>query len=209
MLSAIAALDRSAFLAINGAFAADPVRALFARFMAHDAIEVLALVAALLAVSGVAGRWRKEAGAMLEANAAAVRGGVAAFAAGALAWFVNNAFAILWFRPRPMIDIAAARILVDVDTAQKSFPSDHAGISFAIAWSLWKYDRRVGAFALPLAALIAFGRVAAGVHYPTDVVAGALVGVLSAECAYRVLSHPRILKLSRSLCSSPRHGSSA
>lgn len=61
-----------------------------------------------------------------------------------------------------------------------SFPSDHATAAFAIAMAIWLRNRAVGAFALALAALLSLSRVAVGVHYPSDVVVGALIGSAAA-----------------------------
>ena len=59
-----------------------------------------------------------------------------------------------------------------------SFPSGHSGSSFAAATVMWM--RLPRKYALPgavLAVLIAFSRLYVGVHYPTDVLAGAAVGI--------------------------------
>ena len=55
-----------------------------------------------------------------------------------------------------------------------SFPSGHATASFAAAWALFRLaPKKVGVPALLLAILIALSRLYVGVHYPTDVLAGA------------------------------------
>jgi undecaprenyl-diphosphatase len=64
-------------------------------------------------------------------------------------------------------------IAVPVD---HSFPSGHAAGSFAFAVFVSRLDGRAAWFLLPLASLIALSRVALGVHYPTDVLGGALLG---------------------------------
>ncbi len=59
-----------------------------------------------------------------------------------------------------------------------SFPSGHSAASFAAATALYrKTPKRYGVPCLVLAALIAFSRLYVGVHYPTDVLAGTLVGI--------------------------------
>lgn len=67
-----------------------------------------------------------------------------------------------------------------------SFPSGHSGSSFAAAVVIFLMcPRRYGIPALALASLIALSRLYVGVHYPTDVLAGALIGaaVAAAVCA--------------------------
>jgi undecaprenyl-diphosphatase len=61
-----------------------------------------------------------------------------------------------------------------------SFPSGHATTSFACATVLAHYVPRLRVLFFFLAALIALSRVYNGMHYPTDVIAGAVLGVLIA-----------------------------
>ncbi len=58
-----------------------------------------------------------------------------------------------------------------------SFPSGHTCSSFAAATVLMKMDKRFGVSALVLATLIGFSRLYNYVHFPTDVLCGALLGV--------------------------------
>ena len=62
-----------------------------------------------------------------------------------------------------------------------SFPSGHTTNSFACAWVLFRRaPRRYGVPALVMAALIALSRLYVGVHYPTDVLGGLIIGIASA-----------------------------
>ena len=62
-----------------------------------------------------------------------------------------------------------------------SFPSGHTTNSFACAWVLFRRTpRKYGVPALLLAALIALSRLYVGVHYPTDVLGGLVIGIASA-----------------------------
>jgi undecaprenyl-diphosphatase len=65
-----------------------------------------------------------------------------------------------------------------------SLPSLHSANFFAMAVVTWCVDRRVGIAALVIATLVALSRVYVGVHWPTDVLAGAVWGVL---CAWTAL----------------------
>jgi membrane-associated phospholipid phosphatase len=65
-----------------------------------------------------------------------------------------------------------------------SFPSSHAANSFAIGTLIsLSYRRRVWLY-LTIAGIISYSRIAVGVHYPFDVLAGALVGVLCASAVF-------------------------
>ena len=65
-----------------------------------------------------------------------------------------------------------------------SFPSGHSSASFAAAAALFAYYKKWGAGALTLAALIAFSRLYLYVHYPSDVLAGTVLGLLAGLAAY-------------------------
>jgi membrane-associated phospholipid phosphatase len=58
----------------------------------------------------------------------------------------------------------------------KSFPSDHAALAFFFAYLLFKHNHSGWAFGL--AGVVALGRVIVGVHYPFDVLAGAVIGLV-------------------------------
>ena len=66
-----------------------------------------------------------------------------------------------------------------------SFPSGHTAASFAAATALYAIDKRWGLAAYAFAALMGFSRLYLGVHFPTDVVMGAIVGALAAKLVIR------------------------
>ena len=68
-----------------------------------------------------------------------------------------------------------------------SFPSGHASASFAAAAAIFAYHKKWGSGALAVAALIAFSRLYLYVHYPSDVFAGTLLGILCGMCAYYIV----------------------
>src|SRR5205823_9012510 len=82
-------------------------------------------------------------------------------------------------RPRPPVVYPEPKPLVHVPHGG-SFPSGHAATSFACATILALAAPRYGGAFFVLAAAIAWSRVYNGVHYPLDVLGGAVLGVLVA-----------------------------
>lgn len=93
----------------------------------------------------------------------------------ALAYAVSQVIGIVAFRERPFVHHPGIRALVVKSPSSKSMPSDHATLAFALALpAAASIGRRWLRAVLILAAVaVAIGRVAAGVHYPSDVIAGA------------------------------------
>lgn len=59
-----------------------------------------------------------------------------------------------------------------------SFPSGHALSSFAAATVIFLNNKKLGVIALVLASIIAFSRLYLYVHYPSDVIVGACLGII-------------------------------
>ncbi len=136
-------------------------------FLATDAVLVMVIGVALLFLIP----WRAN-------RSARRRAAVAATAAAGLALLIAQPIADAVDRARPFVaHPSQAHLLVDRST-DPSFPSDHATGAFAIAVAIWLYDRAIGAAFLALAVGIGFARVYVGVHYPGDVLGGALLGTL-------------------------------
>lgn len=75
-----------------------------------------------------------------------------------------------------------------------SFPSGHTSSSFAAAFSICLYDKKIGRWACVMASLIAFSRLYFLVHYPTDILGGIIVGMLSAVIVSELLKKINIFK---------------
>ncbi|KKP48212.1 MAG: Bacitracin transport permease protein BCRC [Candidatus Woesebacteria bacterium GW2011_GWA1_33_30] len=59
-----------------------------------------------------------------------------------------------------------------------AFPSSHTAVGFALAITIFRHDRKVGVVYLILAGLIGIARILAYVHYPIDIIGGAIIGTL-------------------------------
>ncbi|MFD3700761.1 bifunctional phosphatase PAP2/diacylglycerol kinase family protein [Streptomyces sp. NPDC058646] len=80
-------------------------------------------------------------------------------------------------RPRPLLDGVPAVRQLTTQPQTTSFPSGHSASAFAFTAGLTLESPGWGAALAPVAASVAFSRVYTGVHYPSDVLAGAALGV--------------------------------
>jgi len=92
---------------------------------------------------------------------------------------------LAYFRPRPFDNPHLAVRLLFYRPWDSSFPSNPATVGFAFATAVWLHNRRAGAVFYGLATLLCLARVWCGVHYPSDVLAGALLGGLTAYLLVR------------------------
>ena len=91
-------------------------------------------------------------------------------------------------RPRPFVVNEAIKPLITNVSPYRSFPSGHSGGSFSAMFALYRWvPKKIGIPAVILAALVALSRLYVGVHYPTDILAGCLVGFVCSFLAYRVV----------------------
>ncbi len=97
----------------------------------------------------------------------------------------SNLIKSLVARPRPCHIINGVRVLDNIHLlvpcgAGYSFPSSHAANNFAFATLIPYFYPRLKWFLFSYACLMGFSRISVGVHYPSDVIGGALLGVLCA-----------------------------
>lgn len=82
-------------------------------------------------------------------------------------------------RPRPCWLNPDFRLLIECPT-DYSFPSGHTQASFISATIITLKHRKMGLIVIPLAVLIGFSRLYLYVHFPSDVLGGAIMGILIA-----------------------------
>lgn len=90
----------------------------------------------------------------------------------------NNIVKNIVQRPRPFVTFTDLQIIIPTPS-EFSFPSGHTSSSFAAAAVFYRHlPKKLGIPSVILAGLIGFSRLYVGVHYPTDVIAGVLMGIL-------------------------------
>lgn len=179
----VSSMDWAIFHAVNAGVATrewleDPVTALADALVPLYALATVALW--LLARPYGNPRWKLASASALVAAAVALA--------------VNQVISHLWARPRPFTDHPDLTHVLTARTTDPSFPSDHAAAAFAIAFAVLALSRRAGALFLVAATAIGLSRIALGMHYPSDVLAGALVG-FGAATLVTTLGSPWIARL--------------
>lgn len=148
--------------ALQGAVLGSPLAAALAIFAARYLIAVFFVFAAFLYVS----KRRHERHAAAEAAWAVM-----------FALLITNAIGFFVGRDRPFQRLGSEVILLIPEPLTSAFPSGHTAASFALAAAIYWGNKRLGIAAFAVAFAIAAGRIMVGVHYPSDVAAGAAVGL--------------------------------
>lgn len=105
-------------------------------------------------------------------------------------------------RARPCHELLDVHLLVGCG-AGRSFPSSHAVNNFAGAWVLAHYLPKAKWAFFSLAGLVALSRVYVGVHYPSDVIGGGLIGIAVGYVMVKALEAVERLVKSRRSPSEP------
>jgi undecaprenyl-diphosphatase len=111
-----------------------------------------------------------------------------AFAMALGAWIIGIIGKAIFASPRPFESLAAAHKLL-IYGSNDSFPSGHATFYFALGAALFAHDKKLGAVAMIVAILIGLARVAAGIHWPVDILVGAVLGITIALIANGLKTH--------------------
>ncbi len=97
-------------------------------------------------------------------------------AAAVVGLLINYVISRLVYRPRPFVLYPHQVHLLVQHAPDSSFPSDHATAVFAVATALVGSSKWLSRTFWIVAILIAIARVFIGVHWPTDVLAGLVIG---------------------------------
>jgi undecaprenyl-diphosphatase len=118
-----------------------------------------------------------------------LRMGVAALVSAAVATgIIKPIIVFFWHRPRPFVVMPDVHALISAKGEEySSFPSGHALFFFALAMAIYRYDKKLGIGFFAGATVMGIARVAAGVHWTSDIIGGALIGMLTAQVLTRVI----------------------
>ncbi len=99
----------------------------------------------------------------------------------------------MYQRPRPFVNehLEDVRQLIEKNASEASFPSGHAAFYFAVAFGVYFWNRQAGVMLVVLATILGLVRVYAGIHYPSDILGGAFIGLVSAWLVQRILKSVR------------------
>ncbi|MDD4661895.1 MAG: phosphatase PAP2 family protein [Candidatus Pacebacteria bacterium] len=97
---------------------------------------------------------------------------------------IKPAIVLLLARQRPYecLENFSLLIPVSVNDSLESFPSGHAIFFFAISTVVYNFNKKLGIFFFIASFLMGIARIFIGVHFPTDILAGAILGVLIGIC---------------------------
>ena len=112
---------------------------------------------------------------------------LAMLAAGALAGLSAYALKVTTGRMRPSVKIEKVMGHRSSKQNYQAFPSGHTAVTTGFFAVLFFASWRIGLLCLPIPLFVAFSRIFLGAHYLSDVVAGAVLGILSAMLITRLM----------------------
>jgi undecaprenyl-diphosphatase len=154
-------MDKTIFLAINSLAGQNQVLDWVMIFLANAQGYLMVGLLALMAVRD----YRKYTDLFLSSVGAAI---ISRFVLAALIKF-------LYESPGPYWEIPSAIVLVSKEF-ENSFPSGHASFFFALSAAVYSYNKKLGILFFCQSLLMGLARIYVGAHWPSDILAGILLG---------------------------------
>ncbi|WP_163102420.1 undecaprenyl-diphosphatase [Peribacillus alkalitolerans] len=118
-----------------------------------------------------------------EQNRMMVMSAVVAFG---LAEVIGKLVGLCYSNYQPFAELADVNQLIE-KSVNNSFPSDHTILFFSVCFTIWLFRKMVGSVFVIIAVCVGLSRIGVGVHYPGDVLVGAVVGIIAAVMSYWVV----------------------
>ncbi len=112
-----------------------------------------------------------------------VWGYVLAFASGGIARGITEIIRFYYHHPRPSLVLDILSLFPELSY---SFPSAHAVFLFGLSMGVYLTNKKLGRILLITAAIVGISRIIAGVHWPSDIFIGALLGILTAWVVFKI-----------------------
>ena len=157
---------------INGFVGTSPTFDHLARIVASDYLMPLVFSAVMFAIWFVG----REVTQRRRYQRATLIGATAVGAANLVVDIINENYD----RARPFEELGDSMTLIFYQSTDPSFPANPMAVVFSIATGVWLFDRRLGWILMALGITYSVMRVYVGTFYPTDVIGGAIVGILAA-----------------------------
>jgi len=99
---------------------------------------------------------------------------------------ITEAIRHFYHRSRPFISHDIVALINHSDSG--SFPSGHMTLFFALSMVVYCYNRKLGWLFFISSAIMGAARVFCGVHYPLDIIGGAIIGIVSAWLVNKLIN---------------------
>ena len=110
-------------------------------------------------------------------------------------FIVKTAILFFYHRPRPYESLASAHKLTSTSLSDnlQSFPSGHAIFFFALSMGIYFYNKKLGKIFFVSSLAMGLARIFVGLHWPSDIVGGGLLGILTAYLMQIIYSKYKII----------------
>ena len=97
----------------------------------------------------------------------------------------------IYFRERPFVTFNFSP-LTNISPKEPSFPSTHTALAFIFAFVIFNINKKLGIVSFIFSFLIGFSRIFVGVHWPSDILAGILLGFLAFLMSKNLIKYVKI-----------------
>lgn len=114
-------------------------------------------------------------------NTTALTPYVGALVASVVAYGVVDAIRLFYHHLRPFVAFNIPHLLTD---SAYSFPSAHTTVLFALATATYFFNKKFSYFIFVAGIVVGIARIAGGIHYPSDIVGGMILGIVTSWILY-------------------------